>query len=420
MQTMIPIRKPKKFELGIDNYKTFLNTFKIFVTAANIDGIDVIDTLLTFLDSKAQRRVGTLKLSLQQKCDVNQCYEDIGDVLQGSKMKADAKMKIYELNQKENETITDFAARLTDMADLAFESENDVKQKIMLDIFITGISSDNIAVDIIKANVDSFEKAYKKALELEGVYVSRQKKDKKKDVPLFERTDNIFHIYGQEPEDVFQVYDQQESKPQFNKINVPFAQDNIQQDADPRNSIICFLCRKNGHMMRQCTEVRCLNCKEIGHVQGECERNKQINQSNQGIRFQQYNNQLKHMGVTLMKRSLSDPNINKKFEPGWQNQEKNQFGQLGWQNQNRNQFGQSGWQNQNRNQFGQPGRQNQGRNQFGQTGWQNQGRNQFSENQFGQGNQNRNQFGQQNQGFGQENFERRTEKPSAKEAVVQT
>ena len=77
----IPIKKPKIFILGADNYKTFLNTFKIFVTAAKIPEEYIIDTLLTFLDSKSQRRTGTLNLTETKKREVETCYERIGEVL---------------------------------------------------------------------------------------------------------------------------------------------------------------------------------------------------------------------------------------------------------------------------------------------------------------------------------------------------
>ena len=45
-----PIKKPRQFKLGTDNFKSYLITFKTFCRAARIPRECEIDTLLTFLN----------------------------------------------------------------------------------------------------------------------------------------------------------------------------------------------------------------------------------------------------------------------------------------------------------------------------------------------------------------------------------
>ena len=112
-----PLMKPRMFVLGRDSVRTFLSGFRIFAHAAEILEEDLVDMIMTYLDPKAQRRVETLRLSQEEKRDVEASFERITEVLSEVHSKAECRRRLFEMKQKEEETISDFAARVTEMAE---------------------------------------------------------------------------------------------------------------------------------------------------------------------------------------------------------------------------------------------------------------------------------------------------------------
>ena len=115
-----PLMKPRMFVLGRDSFRTFLSGFRIFAHAADILEEDLVDMIMTYLDPKAQRRVETLRLTTDEKRDVEGSFERITEVLSEVHSKAECRRRLFEMRQKEEETISDFAARVTEMADAAY------------------------------------------------------------------------------------------------------------------------------------------------------------------------------------------------------------------------------------------------------------------------------------------------------------
>ena len=76
------------------------------------------------MNSPAQRRVETLKLTDDEIKNPESCYERIKNVLIEANSKAEAKAKLFMMKQTTEETISDFATRLLDTADYAYEEEN--------------------------------------------------------------------------------------------------------------------------------------------------------------------------------------------------------------------------------------------------------------------------------------------------------
>ena len=184
-----PLMKPRRFVLGRDSFRTFLSGFRIFAHAADILEEDLVDVIMTYLDPKAQRRVETLRLSQDEKRDVEASFERITEVLSEVHSKAECKRKLYEMKQKEEETISDFAARVIEMADAAYAPENEAIKKIVrLDVFTAGVFKDEIGIELIKTEVQDFEAALKRAVKLDGMLASRNPKPVRNDEEL------LFHI----------------------------------------------------------------------------------------------------------------------------------------------------------------------------------------------------------------------------------
>ena len=170
-----PVMKPSKFHLGKDNFRNFLSSFRIFARAANIPPEREIENMLCCLDEKAQRRVETLRLTKEDLTNPAACYEKLTEILSGSEARAQAKMQIFDMKQSRGESVTDFATRLLDKADLAYGVEEDsLRDRILLEIFVRGLLEDKIAYDLLKEQLTDFDTAYKHALDLEGIYNVRK------------------------------------------------------------------------------------------------------------------------------------------------------------------------------------------------------------------------------------------------------
>ena len=175
-----PVMKPKIFTLGKDNFRTYLAGFKVFVDTCGVPRGDVVNLLMTYLGPKAQRRVEALRLTPGNKWDVEECYKKIGEVLSEVHSKAESRKRLFEVKQKEDETISDFASRVLELAEQAYQSQEDekVKNTMMLDAFTAGVRRDEIGVELNKLEVPDFDAALKIAMKLEGILASREPKEK--------------------------------------------------------------------------------------------------------------------------------------------------------------------------------------------------------------------------------------------------
>ena len=149
-------------------FKHWLAGFKHFAAVTRIRKSELITVLLTFLCPKSVQRVNTLCLSDVDKSDVNRTLENISKVLEKPN-RISVKAKLFKARQKVGLSITEFATKLMDLATDAYpeESQDALRSEVLMDVFLTGLNSEYIALGVLSEKPKTFEEAMNSAIDLE-------------------------------------------------------------------------------------------------------------------------------------------------------------------------------------------------------------------------------------------------------------
>ena len=149
-------------------FKHWLAGFKHFAAVTKIKDSQLITVLLTFLCPKSAQRVSTLCLSDFDKSDVNRTLENISKVLEKPN-RISVKAKLFKARQKVDQSVADFATELMDLATDAYpeESQDALRSEILMDVFVTGLNSEYIALSVLSEKPETFDEAMNSAMDLE-------------------------------------------------------------------------------------------------------------------------------------------------------------------------------------------------------------------------------------------------------------
>ena len=149
-------------------FKHWLAGFKHFAAVTKIKDSQLITVLLTFLCPKSAQRVSTLCLSDVDKSDVNRTLENISKVLEKPN-RISVKAKLFKARQKADQSVADFATELMDLATDAYpeDSQDAFRSEILMDVFLTGLNSEYIALSVLSEKPKTFEGAMDSAIDLE-------------------------------------------------------------------------------------------------------------------------------------------------------------------------------------------------------------------------------------------------------------
>ena len=166
-RTAYKLPKIYKYDSRI-RFKHWLTGFKHFAAVTRIKDSELITVLLTFLCLKSAQRVNTLCLSDVDKSDVNRTLENISKILEKPN-RISVKAKLFKARQKVDQSITEFATKLMDLATDAYpeESQDALRSEILMDIFLTGLKSEYIALSVLSEKPKTFEEAMNSAIDLE-------------------------------------------------------------------------------------------------------------------------------------------------------------------------------------------------------------------------------------------------------------
>ena len=149
-------------------FKHWLAGFKHFAAVTKIRDSELITVLLTFLCPESVQRVNTLCLSDVDKSDVNRTLENISKILEKPN-RISVKAKLFKARQKVGQSITEFATKLMDLATDAYpgESQDALRSEILMDVFLTGLNSEYIALSVLSEKPKTFDEAMNSAIDLE-------------------------------------------------------------------------------------------------------------------------------------------------------------------------------------------------------------------------------------------------------------
>ena len=169
-------KRPSVYNLDSKiKFKHWLAAFKNFASATKIKDEDLIDSMLTFLSPESLRRVEALGLDAEDKANVELSIGKISKALSNVNAASMAKAKLLRSKQKKNQSITDFATKLMDLAIDAYpeKSNEAIRNEILMDVFLANMRSEYIALGVLREQPTEFRQALDSALRLEAIMAKR-------------------------------------------------------------------------------------------------------------------------------------------------------------------------------------------------------------------------------------------------------
>ena len=324
-----PCRKPPMYKLDSKTkFKHWLTAFKNFASAARIPQRDYIDSMLTFLSPQSLRRVEALGLTKADRADVELSLSKITKALSEVSAVSMAKAKLLRMKQKKTQSIAEFATEIMDLASEAYPEANQesLRTEILMDVFLTGMRSEYIALSVLRDRPRSFKQALDSAIELEATIATRG-----------EFTEVQTHKKTEEP--ILVV-----------------------QETKDMSTVQCYRCRRTGHYRYQCkTEIQCKQCGSNNHVTDSCRQ--LVGNSTRNINLKPMKNSFRNDNRG---RFNNNNNNNYRNSGRWSNRQNN-----GWRSNNK-------WFNRNDRQYNNNayhGQQKNNSDNFGNRNFDNQNQN---------------------------------------------
>ena len=163
------ITPPKEYTYG-ENFTTWCTRFRRYLTMANITNANAHFLLLNNVDDKTSEKLegAADRLTAEEKIDPNLFIPIFEQVIYPSSETRVLRMELTQLTQNLGENVEDFASRIRNLASRAY-GNSAVKDECCLTTFLHGIQDNDTKLDLMKAEVDSFDTAVTTAKKLERI-----------------------------------------------------------------------------------------------------------------------------------------------------------------------------------------------------------------------------------------------------------
>jgi len=240
MSTCISLKPPKEFDLenaDLDSFKIWLQAFEDFC-ALSYPTIADEDKCKLFI---AVAGLPTRTLLSKLGTDVTKIDKITGSLkkhIQPVKSIVFARHNFFTSKQLPNENISQFMSRLQGLAaacDFEDTKIDSVKNQLVRDQFIVGVSNMKISESLLAAGDVSLEDTLNKAASVDQAA---------KDVEKINSNSSLFTVTNRLPKRL------------------------------PKNNVRCYRCQELGHRIADCPQqlTVCAYCKKRGHTQEKCFR----------------------------------------------------------------------------------------------------------------------------------------------------
>ena len=178
------ITKIRKFSNG-ENFSRFCERFKEYIYITKIRDQNLYVFFLQSVDDKTYSILKTVTLKPSDKCDAEAFCEIYKREIYGDESLS-LKNDVLNCQQNSDETISEYAYRLREKANIAYLNTEMGEENCLL-AFLRGVKNIDIKTKINEASLDSFNETVRLAKKIEGVK-SMLSGEKPEAVPILKQT----------------------------------------------------------------------------------------------------------------------------------------------------------------------------------------------------------------------------------------
>ena len=160
------ITKLRKFSKG-ENFSRFCERFQEYVYITNMRDVNLYMFFLQNVDDETYSVLKTARLTTEKKADASLFCEVYRNAIYGDESLS-LKNEVMDCTQKSGETVSDYAYRLREKANIAY-SDPDMGEDNCLLTFLRGVRDPSIKRKLNEAPLSDFSEAIKLAKKLERV-----------------------------------------------------------------------------------------------------------------------------------------------------------------------------------------------------------------------------------------------------------
>ncbi|XP_076279058.1 uncharacterized protein LOC143208472 [Lasioglossum baleicum] len=250
-----------EFELGKDDWETFVERLELYFTANNVnDSKKKAAILLTRVSADTYKLARNLchpaKLKDKEYDDV---VKIISDHLCPKPSEPMERCKFYAAKQAVTESVSDFVARLKE---LSLKCNFTAIETALRDQLVCGLKDRATRTELFKQENVTYEKAYRIALACEKA---------ERDATSSEKIDEVsghgseVHLVKAKSNSNGRYWSGKEGSTRMEVKAEEIRKSN-------RENVMCYCCGKRGHIGRECKHryQACRKCKRQGHIEAAC------------------------------------------------------------------------------------------------------------------------------------------------------